>query len=172
MPRYVAFSLATQKGFGSLTYGFDLSQYKLIGNSLYITIFIRTLAMAAIGSLLTIAVGYPIAYWMARYLSTYKLLALLLIVVPFWTSFLIRTYALKIILDPNGYLAKDLGISDVTLRNWIRQERTERGERPGGLSRDEREELKRLRDENARLRMEREILSKAAVLFAKESDGR
>jgi spermidine/putrescine transport system permease protein len=107
----VAFSLATQKGFGSLTYGFDLSQYKLIGNSLYITIFIRTLAMAAIGSLLTIAVGYPIAYWMARYLSTYKLLALLLIVVPFWTSFLIRTYALKIILDPNGYLARDLGIN-------------------------------------------------------------
>jgi spermidine/putrescine transport system permease protein len=107
----VTFSLATQKGFGGLTYGFDLSQFKQVGNSLYITIFIRTLLMAAIGSLLTIAVGYPIAYWMARYLSTYKLLALLLIVVPFWTSFLIRTYALKIILDPNGYLAKDLGVN-------------------------------------------------------------
>jgi spermidine/putrescine transport system permease protein len=107
----VAFSLATQKGFGGLTYGFDLSQFKQVWQSLYITIFIRTLVMAAIGSLLTIAVGYPIAYWMARYLSTYKLLALLLIVVPFWTSFLIRTYALKIILDPNGYLAKDLGVN-------------------------------------------------------------
>jgi spermidine/putrescine transport system permease protein len=107
----VTFSLATQKGFGGLTYGFDLSQFKQVGNSLYITIFIRTLLMAAVGSVLTIAVGYPIAYWMARYLSTYKLLALLLIVVPFWTSFLIRTYALKIILDPNGYLAKDLGVN-------------------------------------------------------------
>jgi spermidine/putrescine transport system permease protein len=107
----VAFSLATQKGFGGLTYGFDLSQFKQVGQSLYLTIFIRTLVMAAVGSLLTIAVGYPIAYWMARYLSTYKLLALLLIVVPFWTSFLIRTYALKIILDPNGYLARDLGIN-------------------------------------------------------------
>jgi transposase len=73
---------------------------------------------------------------------------------------------------PQRQLARDLGISDVTLRNWIKQERTERGERPGGLSRDEREELRRLRDENARLRMEREILSKAAVFFAKESDGR
>ena len=70
---------------------------------------------------------------------------------------------------PQRQLAKDLGISDVTLRNW---ERAERGERPGGLSQDEREELRRLRDENARLRMEREILSKAAVFFAKESDGR
>ena len=73
---------------------------------------------------------------------------------------------------PQRQLAKDLGISDVTLRNWIKQERAERGERPGGLSSDEREELRRLRDENAKLRMEREILAKAAVFFAKESDGR
>ena len=107
----VAFSLATQKGFGSLSYGFDTAQFHRIANSLYTTIFIRTLVMASVGSLLTIAVGYPLAYWMARYLTTYKLLALLLLIVPFWTSFLIRTYALKIILDPNGYLAKDLGIN-------------------------------------------------------------
>ncbi len=73
---------------------------------------------------------------------------------------------------PQRQLAEDLGISDVTLRNWIKQERAERGERPGGLSGDEREELQRLRDENAKLRMEREILSKAAIFFAKETDGR
>jgi spermidine/putrescine transport system permease protein len=107
----VAFSLATQRGFGGLSYGFDISQYLLIKNQLYLTIFERTLVMASIGSLLTIAVGYPLAYWMARYLTTYKMLALLLVVVPFWTSFLIRTYALKIILDPNGYLARDFGIN-------------------------------------------------------------
>ena len=107
----VAFSLATQRGFGGLSYGFDLTQYRLIGNSLYVTIFVRTLVMASIGTVLTITVGYPLAYWMARYLTTYKMLALLLVVVPFWTSFLIRTYALKIILDPNGYLARDLGIN-------------------------------------------------------------
>jgi spermidine/putrescine transport system permease protein len=106
----IAFSLATQTGFSSLTYGFDTSQYHRITESLYLNIFARTLIMAAIGSLLTIAVGYPVAYWMARYLSTYKLLALLILVVPFWTSFLIRTYALKIILDPHGYLAKYAGI--------------------------------------------------------------
>jgi spermidine/putrescine transport system permease protein len=107
----VAFSLATQRGFGSLSYGFDISQYRQIANSLYVTIFVRTLAMASVGSLLTIAVGYPLAYWMARYLTTYKMLALLLLIVPFWTSFLIRTYALKIILDSHGYLAQDLGIN-------------------------------------------------------------
>ncbi len=107
----VAFSLAVQQGFGSLRYGFDLSQYRQILSPLYITIFERTLVMASVGTLLTIAVGFPLAYWMARYLTTYKMLALLLIVVPFWTSFLIRTYALKIILDSNGYLARDLGIN-------------------------------------------------------------
>jgi spermidine/putrescine transport system permease protein len=107
----VAFSLAIQTGFGQIAYGFNVSQYGLVFNSLYLSIFERTLVMAGVGSLLTIIVGYPIAYWMARYLSTYKMLALLLIVVPFWTSFLIRTYALKIILDPQGYVARDLGIN-------------------------------------------------------------
>jgi transposase len=42
-------------------------------------------------------------------------------------------------------LAKDLGISNVTLRHWLKEEKAARGERPGGLSEDEREELKRLR---------------------------
>jgi transposase len=73
---------------------------------------------------------------------------------------------------PQRKLAKDLGISEVTLRNWLKEDKAAEGERPGGLSENEREELQRLRDENAKLRMEREILSKAAVFFAKESDGR
>jgi transposase len=73
---------------------------------------------------------------------------------------------------PQRKLAKDLGISDVTLRHWLKEEKAARGERPGGLSSDEREELGRLRDENATLRLEREILRKAAVFFAREDDGR
>ncbi|MEA2522620.1 MAG: spermidine/putrescine transport system permease protein [Actinomycetota bacterium] len=107
----VAYSFAVQTGFTSVSYAFDLSQYHLVLDHVYLSIFIRTLVMAGTGSVLTIVVGYPVAYWMARYLSTYKMLALLLIVVPFWTSFLIRTYALQIILDPQGYLAKTTGIN-------------------------------------------------------------
>ena len=57
-------------------------------------------------------------------------------------------------------LAKSLGISDVTLRHWLKEEKASRGERPGGLSS---EELARLRDENATLRMEREILRKVSL---------
>jgi transposase len=65
-----------------------------------------------------------------------------------------------------------MGVSDVTLRKWLKEEKAAKGERPGGLSEDEREELYRLRDENAKLRMEREILRKAAVFFAREDGGR
>ena len=106
----VAFSIATQTGFGQISYGFSLAQFRQVLSSLYVDIFFRTMVMAFLGTALTIAVGYPIAYWMARYLTTYKMLALLLTIIPFWTSFLIRTYALKIILDPQGYLATYLHI--------------------------------------------------------------
>jgi spermidine/putrescine transport system permease protein len=103
------FAVSIQSGFGSVSYAFDFSQFREVVDPLYLKIFWRTLVMAAAGTLLTIIVGYPLAYWMARYLTTYKMLALLLLIVPFWTSFLIRTYALKIILDPHGYVAKYLG---------------------------------------------------------------
>lgn len=106
----VAFSFATQTGFNQITYGFDTSSYRAVIDPVYLSIFERTLVMASLGSLATILIGYPVAYWMARYLSTYKMLALLLIVVPFWTSFLIRTYALRIILDSHGYLARNFHI--------------------------------------------------------------
>ena len=66
-------------------------------------------------------------------------------------------------------IAEDLGISDVTLRNWIKQAERGEGKRPDGLSTDEREELHRLRRENQTLRMEREILKKAAAFFARET---
>ncbi|MGN6380886.1 MAG: ABC transporter permease [Gaiellales bacterium] len=110
------FSVSLQSGFSGVQYTFSTTQFAAVNNSLYITIFERTLVMAAGGSLLTILIGYPLAYWMARYLTTYRMLALLIVVVPFWTSFLIRTYALKIILDPHGYLARDLGFN--ALYTW------------------------------------------------------
>jgi transposase len=68
-------------------------------------------------------------------------------------------------------VARDLGISNQTLRNWIKQADVDAGRREG-LSTDEREELRRLRRENRTLLQEREILKKAAAFFARESEGR
>lgn len=72
---------------------------------------------------------------------------------------------------PLVQIAKDLGVSDMTLRNWIKQADVDAGKR-AGLTSDEREELRALRRENRTLRMEREILKKAAAFFARETDGR
>jgi len=67
-------------------------------------------------------------------------------------------------------IASDLGVNAQTLSNWVKQDKIDRGEgAPGELTTAEREELTRLRRENAVLRMEREILKKAAAFFAKET---
>jgi transposase len=63
-------------------------------------------------------------------------------------------------------LSRDLGIADQTLRNWVRQADLDAGRRRDGLTTNERDELRRLRSENRTLRMERDLLRKAAVFFA------
>jgi transposase len=67
-------------------------------------------------------------------------------------------------------LAKEFEPSAQTIRNWTRQEDLDAGLRKDGLTSAEREELSRLRRENRRLKLEREILAKAAAWFARETD--
>ena len=68
-------------------------------------------------------------------------------------------------------LARELGVGFGTLSRWVRRAETDAGQGPpGALTTTERDELQRLRRENERLRMEREILKKAAAFFAKESE--
>ena len=69
-------------------------------------------------------------------------------------------------------LAQSLGVSEQTLRNWRRQAQVDRHERDDGLTSDEREELRRLRRENARLKQERDLLKRAAAFFAVENERR
>jgi transposase len=69
-------------------------------------------------------------------------------------------------------LSASLGVSEQTLRNWRRQDQIDRHERDDGITRDEREELARLRRENLRLRQERDLLKRAAAFFATENGTR
>ena len=69
-------------------------------------------------------------------------------------------------------VAESLGVSQQTLRNWRRQGERDRGERDDGLTSAEREELRRLRRENARLKQERDILKHATAFFARETGTR
>jgi transposase len=70
-----------------------------------------------------------------------------------------------------GQVAKDLDLTETALREWVRRADIDAGNGPpGALTTAEREELSRLRRENKRLQMERDILKAAATFFAKESE--
>ena len=64
--------------------------------------FANSLRYAALTTILCLAIGYPIAYWISRYGGRRKLLLLILVMLPFWTSYLIRTYAWMVMLRDNG----------------------------------------------------------------------
>ena len=73
---------------------------------------------------------------------------------------------------PIAQVARDLGIHDGTLANWVNADRRRRGEADGALGEDERAELARLRKENAELAMERDVLKRSVALWVKDAMGR
>ena len=85
-----------------------------------------------------------------------------------------RRQAAALVLDSGRSIrdvARELGVNHETLRNWVDKLRQERaGGQPGDLSVDERAELVRLRRQVAQLELEKEILKKAAVFFARETE--
>ncbi|HXU84675.1 MAG TPA: ABC transporter permease [Verrucomicrobiae bacterium] len=84
----------------------------------YLPAFANSLRYALITTILSIGLGYPIAYWISRYGGQRKILLLILVMLPFWTSYLIRTYAWMIILRDNGVLngiLRSIGLIDEPL---------------------------------------------------------
>jgi putrescine transport system permease protein len=99
---------------------FTADNYRwLLDDALYFNAYLSSLWIAAVSTLLTLAVGYPVAYAMARAPASLRPTLLMLVILPFWTSFLIRVYAWIGILKPEGLLNQFLlwtGVIDTPLQ--------------------------------------------------------
>jgi putrescine transport system permease protein len=92
---------AIKGAFGALS----LDNFRLlVSDDLYVLSYLRSLLVAAVSTSILLVIGYPIAYGMARLPQRWQAIAMMLVIVPFWTSFLIRIYAWINILQHDGLL--------------------------------------------------------------------
>jgi putrescine transport system permease protein len=102
---FTAGSAAIKQAFGALS----LDNFRLlVTDNLYIFSYLRSLVVAVTSTAILLVIGYPIAYGMARLPQRWQPIAMMLVIVPFWTSFLIRIYAWINILQHDGLLNKIL----------------------------------------------------------------
>jgi spermidine/putrescine transport system permease protein len=113
----LVFSLGERAPAGGYAPGLTLDNYTNL--STRATAFENTIWMAAGGTVLCLLVGYPLAYYLATRAGSKKTVLLVLVIVPFWTSFLIRTYAWLTILGNTGIpaLLEGLGFGRIVLLN-------------------------------------------------------
>lgn len=98
-PPYTHFDAA-----GSFVLNIGDSYGRLVEDALYIKAYLNSLTVAAISTLLCLLIGYPFAYGMARCSPSVRNILLMLVILPFWTSFLIRVYAWIGLLKNNGLI--------------------------------------------------------------------
>jgi spermidine/putrescine transport system permease protein len=89
--------------YGGVDPGFTLGNYARFFDPLYLRILQRTIVIAVVCTLLCLLIGYPMAYVIARS-GRWKHFLLFMVVLPFWTSFLVRTYALMFLLRDTGLI--------------------------------------------------------------------
>ena len=107
------------KGLWAMLSALDFENFAfLASDSLYIKSYLSSLQIAFVSTLLTLMIGFPLAYGMARAPEGLRPILLMLVILPFWTSFLIRVYAWIGILKPEGLLNQFLmmiGVIDTPL---------------------------------------------------------
>jgi spermidine/putrescine transport system permease protein len=113
----LVFSLGSRAPEGGYAPGLSLDNYLRLPSRQ--TAFTTTVGMAAAGSLLCLVIGYPLAYYLATRAGPKRTIILVLVIVPFWTSQLVRTYAWLTLLGNNGLpgILEGLGIERVVLLN-------------------------------------------------------
>jgi spermidine/putrescine transport system permease protein len=98
------YSFCERDELGRVVFTFSWENYRRVFDPIYLTIFSRSIGYAAVTTAICLVVGYPVAYVIGRAGEAWRQRLLLLIMIPFWTSFLIRTYAWITILKQEGML--------------------------------------------------------------------
>ncbi|CCN49682.1 Spermidine/putrescine transport system permease protein potB [Vibrio nigripulchritudo MADA3029] len=92
---------------------FTLENYARLADPLYFKVLWHSFYMAIVATLLCLVIGYPFAYIVAKMPEKWRPFMLFLVIVPFWTNSLIRTYGLKIVLGTQGIINKSLLAMDI-----------------------------------------------------------
>ncbi len=100
----LVYSFCERDEVGRVLFSFTLENYRRVADPVYLRIFLRSIGYAGLTTIICIVVGYPVAYCIGRAREDWRQRLLLLVMVPFWTSFLIRTYAWITILKQEGLL--------------------------------------------------------------------
>lgn len=113
----VGFSLMERGLYGGVEPGFTLEHYRRFVDPLYLGIVGRTIWWALICTVVSLLIGYPIAFVIAR-ATRWRRLLLFLVILPFWTSFLVRMFAMIFLLRDTGFIngvLLSLGVIDTPL---------------------------------------------------------
>jgi spermidine/putrescine transport system permease protein len=100
----IIISLMTRGTYGNVVYKLNLNNYTRLLDPIYLRVLGFSLWTAALTTLITLLIGYPLAYFIARAPERHRSIYLFLILVPFWTNFIIRIYAWIMILRSEGLL--------------------------------------------------------------------
>ena len=101
----VVYSFCTRDDLGRVVFEFTWENYRRAFDPIYLKILGRSVGYAALTTVICLVLGYPAAWFIARQRAVVRNWLLLLVMIPFWTSFLIRTYAWMTILKSNGVLS-------------------------------------------------------------------
>jgi len=101
--------LTTEEGTVQLT--LHLSNYiRIFTDNLYVAAYLSSIRIAFVATIVTLLIGYPMAYAIARAPGQWRNILLMLVILPFWTSFLLRVYALTGFMRGNGVINQVLGL--------------------------------------------------------------
>jgi spermidine/putrescine transport system permease protein len=103
----LAMSFGERGTYGGVEWNLNIKNFTRLLNPsdpLYLRIFGRTIYIAAVTTIISLLIGYPMAFWIASQPSKRRNTLILLLMVPFWTNFLVRTYAWILILRDQGLI--------------------------------------------------------------------